>query len=243
MASFGEITRESVDLARRLGMRVRHLSNGAPVLLSEGGEKLVSILTGLHGEERVGPYFVRNLLRSWHTGGQRPPISFVIVPVLNDEGWDRGARTWRRQDTNTHFDHTGKIPHVHELMQLYAELEPLPSLHWDIHEDSESKKPYVWLYKDVRADPENAALAHYMDVDTHKWTRMSDGSSEVFMRKLGVPWVVTTEVPPTWPFGRRLAWVERAYDYIIPRVLREPAHRSVERMRQMSGGYLRGERR
>jgi len=189
------------------------LSNGACCFVRLlPGRPVVSLLSGLHGDERVGPTLLHQLMQRW--ARSRPPaVSLIVVPALNDIGWDRYERRWNRRDLNDHFKSRFETP-SRELALLYETL-PVPDVHLDIHEDSTTPYPYIWL--DVagrRDDPPNRALATFMDCRV-VLMRKPDKSSTHFMRRRGCLWTITSEVPPSWPLRDRLRWTSK----VIRRIL------------------------
>lgn len=216
MADFKEITEEAASLGRVLGASITRLSNDGVIIELNRGPRIISILTGLHGNERVGPYFVLELLRSWVRGSDEPPTSMVIVPVVNDHGWDKSKRNWRGIDLNTEFDADGQAPHIRELASFYEGMPRRPVLHWDIHEDWMKSSAYVWLHKSRQDDPLNAELADHLGIKTKLW-KNGDRSSEYLLRSIGVEWSATTEVPPEWDHDKRLDVMRRAWSFMRDR--------------------------
>jgi predicted deacylase len=214
-ATSSELLRQCVKSAKTLGMRIIKLPHGGVALHHEGGPTIFSITSGVHGEERAGPYFLRDQLARWaEKKEQIPPFSFLIVPIVNIEGWDDG---YRRPDDdaeiNMGFHKNGAAKESAFITALWKQFPP-PTLFWDIHQDVCSTHSYVWTHKGKRADPFNAALADHLHVPIQPWKGFT-GATDSFMRRHGVPFVTTTEVPPTWDFDKRVRWIRRAYVFMV----------------------------
>src|SRR5579859_4542524 len=166
-----------LNSAKALGMEVEDLGAGSPVLIHRGGKKVISIITGQHGNERSGPIFVMNLLRAWASKKEKiPPFTFIIVPLVNDNGWDKHRRLWHGKNTNMVFSEKLKVccPATVNIMKILKREHP--TLLWDIHEDNRMKTPYIFDYKQDKTDF-NKRLAAHVGTRTFEWSKQ-DNSSE-----------------------------------------------------------------
>ena len=87
-----------------------------------------------------------------------------------------------------------------------------PIAFWDIHEDNRVKQPFIYTYKH---DPIKFTqrLARHLGVREVDWSKL-DSTSESFCRKIGVPYVVTSETTPSIPMPERLKWLHQIYQFI-----------------------------
>lgn len=152
--------------------------------------------------------FLVELLESWARAPETIPVQrLLVVPALNDLGWDRRERTWSGTDLNRQFFEGTAHPVVGQLAGLFRE-SPV-AVHWDLHEDDEQPDAYVFRYS---PDPHDFStrLAEGLGSALEPWSKW-DASSECFVRSLGAERVVTTELPPTWDMRRRIDWLWRAW--------------------------------
>jgi predicted deacylase len=213
-ASAKKILRDCEKSAKKLGFEVRRLGGGLLGLVKRNGPKWLSIASGMHGEERSGPYFLRDLLRDWATGKRpMPEFSLAIVPIVNIDGWNRGDRVPKHgHNVNGSFYERGAATESRAVRAFWETLPP-PTVFWDIHEDDCRNHDYVWIFGRRDQDPFNAGLADHMKCKLKREFR--DGTaSTAYMRRRGVKHASTTEVPPPWPFSKRVAWEKRAYGFI-----------------------------
>lgn len=214
--TFEEIAADCIAAAKELDFNVHTLSNGTPIITNKRQGKTISILAGMHGDERSGPIFLRKLLRNMAAGRQnKPPKSVLIIPIVNDKGWNNYSRKWGQYDPNRQFKTTTQIPHIAELMDVLRDTKPYA--HWDLHEHPGSRSPYIFDYSKDTTDFGDKLIEH-MKARRVPWTEESFGSdtnSESFVRLLGTDRTVTTELPPVWSMDRRVKWLQKAYDFIM----------------------------
>jgi predicted deacylase len=217
---FDELSDACVAAGEALGMTISRLSNGAPVLRKDAPAPVLSLLSGLHGDERSGPLFLKMLLEEWRADpGRMPNVGLLVVPVLNDVGWDQRGRLWNGKDLNQQFAAETDCQVARDLMEVYSDAPP--AFHWDLHEDDEVNCEYVFEYEQDTHDF-SRRLASHLGCRTERWSK-PDSSSECFVRSLGVRHVVTTEANPATPFAARFQWLRRAFDFVAREVASVPA--------------------
>lgn len=217
-SSSREIVFSCMNSALLLDWRCDVLTNGTPIVVKPGPAPL-SMLAGVHGDERSGPVFLTKLLRRYVDEPLTVPTrGLVIVPLFNDSGWDVHEREWNDIDLNREFNLETPVEHVQDMMlamQVYG-----PVVHWDIHEDDERSEHYVYGYASSYPNVAEALSEHMkcsleasdgaIDSDGNSM----DGSSDEFAHNLGIA-SLTTETNPIAPMKDRLAWLQRAYDFIV----------------------------
>lgn len=216
-SSSSDIIFDCVASAARLGWQCLPLVNGVPLIVKRGGNML-SMLSGVHGDERSGPVFLTELLQRYVANPTLiPQRGMIIVPLLNDEGWDIKHRLWGGSDLNRQFVTATSVKHVRELMDVLSFSRPM--VHWDLHEDDERLENYVYGYS---AQKPNLAMSvcHVLGCpfepsekpSTNPLDDMS-GSSEEFMYRFGTA-SLTSEANPSLPLNDRLVWLNSIYDLI-----------------------------
>lgn len=214
MPSFLEITKDFLELGKELEMETSQLSNGAPVLF-KNGKKILSILSGMHGDEKAGPLFLHCLLQKFIDQKRQMPDGILIIPILNDDGWDKNSRYYNGIDLNRQFESTTKPHIIEELIQIYGNKNI--KIHWDAHEDDTCNTEYIFGYEHNIILPK--ALSEYLKCNLITWSneeKEDAGSSESYMAKLGIE-TTTTETPPTWDLIRRIEWNEKIFEWLAKR--------------------------
>jgi predicted deacylase len=216
--NFLEIARDFLEFGKKLGMQTFTLSNGAPILFKDG-QKILSILSGLHGDEKAGPLFLHSLLQKFVDQKKQMFDGILIIPILNEDGWTKNNRNWNGVDLNRQFDSDSKPQIIKELIEIYTNKNI--QIHWDIHEDDTSKTEYVFGYEPNITMPE--ALSMHLECALINWNMQDEGeggkdegSSESFMARRGVD-ATTTESPPTWELSRRIEWNEKIFEWLMNR--------------------------
>jgi predicted double-glycine peptidase len=205
-----ELVHECASFAERAGMATRFLSHCTPLIVHRGGPEVVTVIAGLHGNERSGPLCLRECLRAWADGEKPLPlVTLVMVPLANLEGWDANDRLWRGLDPNRAWHADGRVPFVREIMGVFERARS--SAHLDLHEDDRTEVPFVFACEDEEFP---AQLARHIGVELRDCTRKVN-SSEDFMRSLGVKRAATFECPPTWPLSERFAAYCSALDFTM----------------------------
>jgi len=214
--SLSELVSDYMTFGGATGFEIKLLPNKMPVLIRKGSQRVVSVFSGFHGDERAGPIFLRRVLRSWASGLRPiPAATLVIAPLINDEGWKEHDRYWNDKDLNRAFRDTNPdyaVKLISPLMSIMRAYRPF--LHWDLHEDSRSDDPFVYDYAHEPHDM-TKRLADYVGSPVRKWSSFKNRGSEIYARELGTPYAVTTETTPNWPLHRRMAWLSKAYDFLM----------------------------
>ena len=200
------------------GGAVRRLANGGCLTTFGHAEApRLALLSGVHGDERSGPLALLSWLTGASPGGVVPSgLGLWVVPLLNDDGWDKNTREWKGVNLNAAFVPDTRIPFVAEVMGDLA--AHVPHVFLDLHEDSEKPYPYVYRYTEDRQDfivrlrdALGAQETLWSSADLERWK----GSSEIYVRSLGCERSVTVEAPPVWPLEARIEWNLRAVRWCV----------------------------
>jgi predicted deacylase len=214
--SFHEYHDRFAAATRKHGGNVRRLSHGGCVAtFGDPRRSRFAVLSGLHGDERSGPVALLHGLeqvRGWAATAKE--FEFWVAPLVNDAGWDENTRNWHSLNLNRSFLPELAPPFLNELM---ADLSTrVPSLYFDLHEDSEKSFAYVYRYTEDRHDLAER-LERLLEAKDVPWSPEElerwKGASEVFVRRLGCNRCATLETPPAWALGQRVAWYLRALEY------------------------------
>ncbi len=187
---------------------LRQLAHGGLIAQVNDCGPCLAVISGLHGDERSGPL----ALLEWvceQNGPLCPGDRRVwLLPLLNDQGWDKKERKWQEVDLNRAFLPKGEgTPlFVQEVMQEWARRPP--DLFLDIHEDAlRPDEPYLFWYKEETHDLA-LQLAEYLQAKSESWDDFEywRGSDEVYLRTLGCRRCITIESPAGWPMQERIRW-------------------------------------
>lgn len=212
--SFSDFHDRVTSAAQKHRGTVERLANGGTiVVLGDRALPSICLLSGLHGDERSGPIALLQLMERASLTLPRD-YNLVIVPLVNDLGWDQRRREWKKLDLNRAIGL--EIAPVF-LREIAARLESMrPPGFIDLHEDSEVA--YAYLYRFVRDDERFArALEQVLDARDEPWDQDPSwiGASECHVREHGARLAVTLEAPPSWPLEKRVEWQTRAIDFSI----------------------------
>jgi predicted deacylase len=167
------------------------------------GARMISVISGVHGDERSGPVGVRQWLSTMNLPDG---VGIVAVPQVAPTDGDRlkdGRNLNRDFEKQAH-------PLTREVRDVIDRYRPV--VHVDFHEDVENKDAYIFARKDEQGSV-GRALAKALGVKARAWSA-EIGSSEDVYAALGVQ-AMTVEVPPTWSFKRRVAFVGKALDALV----------------------------
>jgi predicted deacylase len=223
---FTEFTHRFEIAARRRGARLYRLPNGAPYcwLYGQGAGALsptLAMLGGLHGDEVSGPL----MLLDWLENAPAPLVPagcrVYLLPLVNDQGWDAGAREWHGYDLNRSFL-PGKraAPVLSPLMRSLRRIPP--DLFLDFHEDGfNPPDAYIFRYTQEKHDLPDR-LAAELSLHVVEWTEFGEweGCSEIYLRRMGVTRCITLEAHGDRSLEERVAWNRRVLDW----ALKELAH-------------------
>jgi predicted deacylase len=186
--------------------RVHVLENGATCAMIGQGRR-VAVLGGLHGDERSGPLAILKVLQEDGPALIPDGLELWVVPLVNDEGWDRQARDWNGIDLNRIFIKRYAPHFIKSIMAALAERAPEISL--DLHEDSRHQgNPYFYSYQPA-PQPFVQALAEATGAGLTPWapSRKWAGTSEVFVRRKGCIITTTAEISHNgYSLEQRIDW-------------------------------------
>jgi predicted deacylase len=209
-------TRFETAMAKRQGVRLSRLANGALIArLGQRGPRL-AVIAGLHGDETSGPL----ALLEWACTAAEPlvppGVQLWMAPLLNDLGWDAGVREWNELDLNRSFLPGKQAPaFLRPLVREWRRRPPAMLL--DYHEDLESPGEfYIFRFTEEEHDlPERMAEA--LGIGMWDWTEYAEweGCSETFLRGLGCTRCVTLEAPTVWPMAQRIECNLQAFGWSV----------------------------
>jgi predicted deacylase len=197
--------------------RLHQMAHGGLIAQINDRGPCLAVISGLHGDERSGPL----ALLEWASrqDSQLCPEDrrVWLLPLLNDQGWDKNERMWRDLDLNRAFLPGAQTTprFVHEVMEEWA--IHLPDMFLDIHEDSSRPdEPYLFWYKDETHDLA-LRLAEHLQAKSEPWDDFEywRGSDEVYLRTLGCQHCITIESPAGWPIQERIRWNLNAMEWCI----------------------------
>jgi predicted deacylase len=187
---------------------LRPLAHGGLIAQINDCGPCLAVISGLHGDERSGPL----ALLEWACKQDGPLCpgdrQLWLLPLLNDQGWDKNERKWQDVDLNRAFlPGAERTPlFVQEVMEEWARRPP--DLFLDIHEDAtRPNEPYLFWYKEETHDLA-LQLAEFLQAKSEPWDDFDywRGSDEVYLRTLGCHHCITIESPAGWPMQERIRW-------------------------------------
>lgn len=224
--NFLEFNERFARAALKQRARLTKLSNGS--YIAEFGaktpKKILFILSGVHGEERSGPIallkFVENsIIKNELKKGTK----LIIVPCLNDKGWNTKKRKWGNFNLNCQFNQFCRVPFVLELMKYIKKNKPYMFV--DLHEDIVTSYPYVFRHIKATTDfvIRMKNFLHvkdepYLNPNTQNWA----GTSETFAYNIGVKNYVTVETPPRWKLKNRVKIHTKSIKFCINEIFNVP---------------------
>lgn len=201
------------------GAVLERVSNGLSVAFFGGSNvPRLAIMSGVHGDERSGPQAILSWLEK-----QTPYLfpgpdrGLIVVPLVNDLGWDANCRDWNGIDLNRSFHLPGAPNFLREILNLLVTARP--QIFLDLHEDDYIEKPYVF-----RLEGENDHLSAHLAAalgfqeSSWAWEPVWDGSAEVVLRRSGCHNSMTLEVPFDLPLENRVAWNIQAIEWCFSNV-------------------------
>jgi predicted deacylase len=205
---------------KRHGAHVGVAANGCLIIQSgQANAVRLSIMSGLHGDERSGPIALLRWLEETMPGALTPEgVSLWLAPLVNDDGWNSNRREWKGIDLNRSFIDGVAPPFLRELMDAIRSMPPL--LFIDLHEDSNVPYSYIYRKKEDTHDL-SYRLQRYLDATDVPWSSEDcwDGASEVYVRGLGISLSTTLEAPPAWPLPQRVEWQSKAIRWCADHIL------------------------
>lgn len=194
-----------------------YLPDGSAIYTFGSGPLRVFLMAGTHGlTEPSGPFALLELLDSFPFSLSR--YSFMVVPLLNSDGWDNDQRNWHGQDLNRAFGLPSAPPFLTEVAQKMVAFQP--HLFIDLHEDDpQDGRPYLWHFTEQAGprhfEQEAARANHAAVVDWDEMTGEWAGSSEVFARQHGVKLCLTVEANAQASLEDRVAWDKRVIGWAL----------------------------
>jgi len=100
--TFQEFQLRFLVAARRHGCQGIQLPNGGYTFTyGHPDAPRLSLMSGLHGDERSGPLALLHWFENCEPGTLiRDELSLWITPLVNNVGWDMNCRTWNYVDLN-----------------------------------------------------------------------------------------------------------------------------------------------
>jgi murein peptide amidase A len=134
--TYRELERRWEALHARTERGLLHLDIGEPHL------RRIAIATGLHGDERAGPWALLHLVE---TDGLDPRFAYRLWPCVNPSGFDLQTReNGGGIDVNRTFGGTGSSAEA--IAVLAANGGQRFALSLDLHEDSDARGFYCYEY-------------------------------------------------------------------------------------------------
>lgn len=198
-------------------INLRQLTHGGLIAQVNDRGPCLAVISGLHGDERSGPL----ALLEWACRQARPLCPsdkrVWLLPLLNDQGWDKQERMWQEVDLNRAFlpNREGTPMFVQEIMDEWTRRPP--DMFLDIHEDdTRPDEPYLFWYKEETHDL-SLRLAEHLQAKSEPWDDFDywRGSDEVYLRTLGCQHCITIESPAGWAMQERIRWNLAAVEWCI----------------------------
>jgi hypothetical protein len=227
--SFDEYNKLFMIEAKRLELETDTLSNGALVARLERGQTAsrllgrqegcnrLSVVGGMHGDERSGPMIVLNWLKRQDPEKLRKnPISLWICPLFNNDGWDGYRREWKGVDLNRAFKSLNAPAFVQEFKQQVLDFPPMVYL--DFHEDSTASSPY-FFHNSKDVSDYSFQLKIDLDAGYHSWLgKEDDGNAEQFVRDAGCLNAMTVELASAMKMKAKILWGVKAISWFYQRL-------------------------
>lgn len=204
----------------RHGAHVEVMANGCLVIQLGRAESVrLSIMSGVHGDERSGPSALLRWLEETAPGALVPQgVGLWLAPLVNDDGWNSNRREWHGIDLNRSFLDDVAPAFLRELMSSIQGAPPF--LYLDLHEDSDV--PYDYVYRKEEDTHDLAVrLQQHLNARDVPWNSQEPwaGASEVYVRSLGISLCTTIEAPPSWPLHERVEWQLKAIRWCADHIL------------------------
>jgi len=180
----------------------------------------LSIMSGVHGDERSGPLALLRWLEETEPGKLINKYTTLwICPLVNDDGWDKKNRLHNGLDLNRSFTNELAPEFLKVIMEsLNNTNNPLGnrfSTFFDLHEDDEVNVPFLFhcienSIQDVHT------IAKLLDAKVELWSTEDnkwDGSSETYVRSIKYSWAMTLEATPFWELNKRIDWYMKFLNY------------------------------
>lgn len=211
MLSFADFNYHFIQVSNSLGADIAMLDNGSVIASfnPHSRKKTKVIMSGVHGDERGGPLAILKYLQfdKLNTTNYKT----IILPLINEDGWQKKDRHHTGIDLNRNFNPSGPI-HVRQIIDYLTpeQIEIFVDLHEDIDEDG-----FVYKLSTDNHDFADKIAAHVgcplVTEDNHdQW----GDSTEKFIRSLGCPYAATTEAPGKVSPQEKIDWNYRVFEYV-----------------------------
>lgn len=133
--------------AKRHGFKAQFLASGRIIYYLGKGPQKISLMSGIHGEERAGPIALLTWLETARKGKliDKKKISLMICPLVGHDAWNKRFRLENGKiNLNSVWARDRAPRYVHEIKRAIENFEP--TIFVDFHEDSTitDKEPYIW---------------------------------------------------------------------------------------------------
>lgn len=186
------------------------LNNNARVaFFNKNGSDRIVIMSGVHSDERGGPIA---LLKFLENNKITIKEDLVIVPLLNDEGWNKNKREHGEIDLNRNFNKNGP-KFIGELMEIFGK-KPI-DVFIDLHEDIDENGFVYKLRNDKSQLADNIAKIINCKIEYEDDHEMWGDTTEKFIRSLGCKHTVTTEAPGKITPEEKVDWNYKIVKFIL----------------------------
>ncbi|MFA7301552.1 MAG: hypothetical protein WC069_04535 [Candidatus Shapirobacteria bacterium] len=189
---------------------IKILSNGARVIyFNKKGKDRMVMMSGVHSDERGGPIAILKFLENNQITIEE---ELVIVPLLNDHGWDVNKREHSGIDINRNFNKNGP-EFIVELMEILEE-KPI-DVFVDLHEDCDENGFVYKLKNDPSKLADNVAKIANCPIEYEEDHEIWGDTTEKFVRSLGCIHTVTTEAPGKISAKEKVEWNYKIVKYLL----------------------------
>ena len=194
------------------------LSNGAQIY--NFGKPNLFLMSGVHGEERSGPIALLNLLKR-----NRGKLNNIwILPCLNVKGYEEINRLCNGVNIQDVFYEDSSLDFVNQLISILQ--KNVPFIFVDLHEDCESENNYIWSHWDnytnnpmIEQQIQSFCIKNDYGLTYAPNTKsMSNGTTETFMRDLGVHSAYTCEARMYESINKRIETQENYVKFFMETV-------------------------
>lgn len=195
--------------AKRHGFRAKSIGDGRFVYTLGKGPRKISMISGIHGEERSGPVVLLSWLESTKRRKLIPKdVSLMICPLVGHDAWNNNFRFENGKTNLNSVWAKEKAPkYIHDLKRQLRLFKP--GVFVDFHEDVtiKDKEPYIFRNGNLSGLVKN--LQVYLGVSSKKglwYPPQYKGTSETFVFENGCLETTTVETPQTMPLRHRVGF-------------------------------------
>lgn len=204
--------------AKKHRFRVKRLSDGRSVYQLGKGPVKISVISGIHGEERSGPVALLAWLELTKKGYLIPGhVTLLVCPLVGHEAWNHRRRHEKgKMNLNSVWARQSPPKYIHELKKELRRFKSKVFL--DIHEDStiRDNEPYIFRHQMVRG--KILDLQGALGVSPRKGLWKSPkyrGTSETFVYDTGCFETSTLETPQTKSLRSRVGFDLAAIKWVL----------------------------